>query len=114
MQRWFSTLLTLIAISLLLGCSNTPTVPVPPPDMREVTTTSPDTDGLATISGQTGAAEPDSIVLLFNSDLESGVMETAGEDGSFLAVIPAEVGHTLVLQVKLDNSLSLERYISVE
>ena len=96
------------------GCSNTPTVPVPPPDMKEVTTTSPDTDGFATISGQTGAAEPDSIVLLFNEDMESGVMETAESDGSFEAVIHAEAGHTLVLQLKLDNSLSLERYITVE
>jgi hypothetical protein len=99
---------------VLPGCNNTPTVPVPPPDMREVTTTSPDADGFATIQGETGAAEPDSVVLLFNEDIESGVMETAGSDGSFQAVIEADVGHTLVLQLKVENALSYERYITVE
>jgi hypothetical protein len=96
------------------SCNSSPTVPVPPPDMREVTTLSPDTDGFATVAGDVGAAAPDSIVLLYNEDIGSGVMETAGSDGSFEAVVEADVGQTLVLQLKLDNSLSLERFITIE
>jgi hypothetical protein len=115
-RRQFFMCLTVAAVCSLsiYGCNSSPTVPVPPPDMREVTTLSPDTDGFATITGGVGAAAPDSIVLLYNEDVGSGVMETAGSDGSFEAVVEADVGQTLVLQLKLDNSLSLERYITVK
>jgi multidrug efflux pump subunit AcrA (membrane-fusion protein) len=106
-------LLTAVALSLL-GCANNPTVPLPPPDVTVITTTSPDLDGFVTVTGASEAAQPDSIVLLFNEETESGVMETADIDGSFVAVIAAQTGNVLSLQYKVDDLLSRTEFIVVE
>ena len=107
-------LLLITAGLSLFGCANNPTVPLPPPDVTVITTTSPDLDGFVTVSGEANAAQPDSVVLLFNEETESGVMETADLDGSFTAVIAANVGNVLSLQYKLDDLLSRTEYIVVQ
>lgn len=104
----------LVAVSLsFVGCANNPTVPLPPPDVTVISTTSPDLDGFVTVTGDAEAAQPDSIILLFNEETESGVMETADLDGSFEAVIAATVGNVLSLQYKMDNNLSRTEYIVI-
>lgn len=108
-----ATLLLALGLSCL-GCANNPTVPLPPPDVTVISTTSPDLDGFVTVTGDAEAAEPDSIVLLFNEATESGVMETAAMDGSFEAVIAAVSGNILSLQYKLDDTLSRTEYIVVQ
>lgn len=113
-QHALFAMFAVLLLSALAGCNSTPTVPIPPPDMREVTTTSPDADGFVTVLGGQSAAEPESMVLLFNEDLQSGVIETAEEDGSFEAMVEADIGNTLVLQLKVDDALSYERYITIE
>ena len=111
----FRRLLPATAILFLCaGCANNPTVPLPPPDVTVITTTSPDVDGFVTVTGDADAAQPDSVVLLFNEETESGVMETAAPDGSFEAVIAATVGNVLSLQIKLDDNLSRTEFIVVE
>ena len=109
----FRLLLTAVGL-LLIGCANNPTVPLPPPDVTVITTTSPDLDGFVTVTGAENAAQPDSVVLLFNEETESGVMETADLNGSFTAVIAAGVGNILSLQYKLDDMLSRTEYIVVQ
>jgi len=104
----------ILASFLLVTCANTPTVPVPPPDATVVTTVSPDLEGFVDIVGGVGAAEDSSVVLVFNQRTESGVMETAAENGSFSARLEADIGDWLLLQVKRDDSLSEEVFIEVK
>ena len=114
--RWFfrsGSAIVFAAVLLLVGCASNPTVPLPPPDATVITSTSPDDEGFITVTGEPEAAEPDSVVLLFNESTESGVMETAADDGSFAAMIAAEVGHTVSIQCKLDDELSRTVYITV-
>ncbi len=116
-QKRFIKLLKLLFPSvtlLVVGCANNPTVPIPPPDVTVISSTSPDVDGFVTVTGGPDAAQPDSVVLLFNEETESGVMETAAENGAFEAVIGASVGNVLSLQLKLDDSLSRTEYIVVK
>lgn len=96
------------------SCSNSPTVPLPPPDMTVITATTPDEEGFVTVSGGEEAAEPESIVLLFNETSESGVMEAADPDGSFEARLEAARGDSLVLQYKVDAEISYAAYIDVK
>ncbi len=99
---------------LFVSCANTPTTPLPPPDLTEVSTQSPDPDGFVTVTGDANAAEADSVILLFNDDSGSGVMETATGSGSFQARVAAKTGDLLILQYKIDAAVSYEGYIEVK
>ncbi len=99
---------TALALLVLAGCDSTPTVPVPPPEVSAISMTPPDAAGNVTVTGAPNAAGPGDVVLIFNQDLGSGVMEEAGLDGSFTAVLKAEVGDQLFIQIKRDNELSNE------
>ncbi len=105
--------LMMAAAITTLSCNNSPTVPLPPPDMTEVSHTPPDEDGFVTVSGDPESAEPESIVLLFNETQGHGVMETAAEDGAFEASVQANPGNTLELQLTDQDKLSDIRYIVV-
>ncbi len=94
-----------IGLFLLLSCDNTPTVPVPPPEMVMVM---PPSSGVAMVVGPSGAASEDDVVLVFNEDQGIGVMTTAEKDGSFQTEIQATVGDLLIVQIKRDNILSRE------
>lgn len=106
--------MVLVGMFLLstVGCNNTPTVPLPPPEV--VSSTSPDGDGFVTVVGGVDDADPESIVLLYNEETESGVMEAAEENGTFEVRVAAEPGDTLVLQYKIANALSYEETIIVK
>jgi undecaprenyl-diphosphatase len=99
---------------LFVSCANTPTTPLPPPDLTVVSTTTPDTDGFVTVVGGTNAAEPDSVVLLFNEKTGSGVMETADNNGAFTASLEAAAGDELVLQYKIETAISYDEAITVK
>lgn len=101
--RW----LLILAAAIPLGCATTPTVPVPPPELTQVS--SPDPDGRTVVRGPAGTAEQDDIVLVFNYDSGLGVMlRVENEDGSFEVEVTAAVGDELLVQIKRDNRLSLE------
>ncbi len=102
-----------LVLSLSIGCMDTPTVPLPPPDLTVISSTSPDTDGFVTVVGGQTAAESNSVILLYNSDTKSGVMETATENGSFTAKLAASEGNVLILQYKIDTTVSYEEYILI-
>jgi hypothetical protein len=108
--------MVLVGILLLftLSCNNTPTVPLPPPDITVVSSTSPDEDGMVNVTGGDRTVDPDSVVLLYNDDAEAGVMEPARADGSFEAKIAAEAGDVLILQYIIDRAISYEEYIEVK
>jgi len=94
-----------VGLLFLLSCDNTPTVPVPPPEM---VTVMPPESGIATVIGDPQAASEDDVVLVFNEDQGIGVMTTALKDGSFVTEIEADVGDLLIIQIKRDNILSRE------
>jgi hypothetical protein len=109
--------LALVAVSawcLFVSCANTPTTPLPPPDLTVVSSTTPDPDGFVTVQGGANAAEPNSVVLLFNEKSGSGVMETADGNGAFTASLEAAVGDELLLQYKIDTALSYDEAITVK
>jgi hypothetical protein len=101
---------TALALVVFAGCDSTPTVPVPPPEISAISVTPPDVAGNVNVVGDPKAAGAGDVVLIFNQDLGSGVMEEAGPDGSFTAVLKAEVGDQLLVQIKRDNELSDEEY----
>lgn len=100
-----------LVLGLLLGCNNTPTVPIPPPEMTMVSP--PGQDGYATVSGDPGVAEEGDIILVFNFSLNAGVMVLAAGNGSFEVDIEAEAGDRLLVQIKRDNELSEEEELFV-
>lgn len=79
-----------IAIAVL-GCNNTPTLPLPPP-VADVSP--PDEAGFATVEGE---VVPGAFVAVFNEDEGSGVIETPDENGGFTVRIRASVGHILTI-----------------
>ena len=95
-----------VGLLILTSCNNTPTVPIPPPEMTTVSP--PGEDGYALVNGSSGTAAPGDVILVFNYDLQSGIISVAKEDGSFLVEIEADVGHVLLVQIKRDNDLSEE------
>ena len=106
-QLWFGGAIELICgLLIVIGCNNTPTVPIPPPEMTIVS--SPGEDGYALVNGVPGSAQEGDVILVFNIDLQSGVICLAEADGSFQVEIEAEAGHILFVQIKRDNDLSDE------
>jgi hypothetical protein len=106
--------IALAALPLLLaiatGCNSTPTVPVPPPEFCGITT--PDASGIAVVSCDAGQTARN-IALVYDEDWGQGVMQETNDDGSFSAEIEATVGDTVIVQIKYDDRLSAEVYMTV-
>jgi len=100
-----------LACHAVLGCDNTPTVPVPPPEMEAIVVGPPDggDEGNVTVTGASGASGAGDVVMVFDVDLGAGVMVEAEEDGSFEVIIWARVGDELVIQIKRGGGLSDEQ-----
>jgi hypothetical protein len=99
--------ISLIAVFLAItGCANTPTVPVPPPEVASIEESAG--TGYFIVSGSAGATKDGDVILVFNDDLGTGVMVLAEEDGSFTLEVEAEIGDELVVQVKREDNLSSE------
>ncbi len=106
MKKLSKLILSVVVLLLIQGCMNTPTVPVPPPEMTSVVS---DQNGVATVTGPSGTAGINDIVLVYNETWGVGVMELVEEaDGSFSIEIEADPGDQLIVQVKRDNRLSRE------
>ena len=104
----------LVLVLFTISCNNSPTVPLPPPEMITSEVTTPDEEGFVTVSGEKEAVEPDSIVLLFNETAKYGVAEASQPNGAFEVSIEASSGDSLVLQYIIDTEISHARHISVE
>jgi len=78
-------------LSLLTGCQS-PTLPLPPPSEPDYLT-SQEGDYVEILGGP-GTAIPDALVMIFNADLGTGVIVTAGPQGEFTARIPTSFAGT--------------------
>jgi len=94
----------------IAACDNTPTVPVPPPEFCAAAV--PDADGLCEVSCDSSSTMRD-IALVFNDDMGRGVMQETEEDGSFAVLIEATEGNEIIVQMKQDNHLSAEVFLTV-
>lgn len=94
---------------LFAACDSTPTVPVPPPELCQA---SVPVDGLCTVGCASNNTERD-VALVYNENLGEGVMRETEPDGSFEVDVAAEVGDQLIVQLKQDNHLSAEVYLTV-
>ncbi len=110
---WRAPLLGVILLAFL-GCNNTPTVPLPPPDVTVISSSEPDENGVVIVTGDEEAAEPESIVLLYNDTTKAGVMEPANAAGAFEAAVPAEAGDVLVLRYMIDDEISYKNIITIK
>jgi len=97
--RW----LVAIAFGCLVGCTAgaSPTLPVPPPSALS---SAPDAEGLVTVTGD--AAEPGALVFGYNERLESGVIETAEDDGTFELRLRADAGDSITVWQMVGSSTS--------
>jgi hypothetical protein len=96
----------LFALSLLLGCNDSPTVPIPPPEAWYILT--PNEDGYAVVVGLPGAADEGDAAVVHNKNSDEYAMDAVEGDGSFEVAIPAEVGDIVVLQIMRGNNVSEE------
>jgi hypothetical protein len=105
--------IALAALSALLaiatGCNSTPTVPVPPPEFCGIT---PPDAGYSTVSCDKGQTARN-IALVYDEDWGQGVMQETNPDGSFSTEIEATVGDSVIVQIKYDDRLSAEVYMTV-
>jgi hypothetical protein len=111
--RWaLPVLLTAIGglLALLSACADSPTVPIPPPEICAISP--PDADGICTV-GCEGGSTARNIALVYNDSWGMGVMQETEEDGSFETQIEADVGDVLLIQIKQDRKLSAEEALTV-
>lgn len=79
---------TVLSMALLLGGCQSPTLPLPPPSEPAYATTP---DGKqAEIQAGPGSAIPGALVMIFNNDVGTGVIVTAGARGEFEARIETD------------------------
>jgi hypothetical protein len=100
-----------MGILLFARCANTPTVPLPPPEMTTVT--APDSTGYSLVAGTTDVATGEDVAMAFNEELRLGVMAAVEADGAFEMEIEADSGHTIVVQIKRGSLLSREEVLTV-
>jgi len=96
-------------LAVATGCNSTPTVPVPPPEFCEIT---PPVAGLSTVSCDRGQTARN-IALVYDEDWGQGVMQETNDDGSFSVELETTVGDTIIVQIKYDDRLSAEVYLTV-
>jgi hypothetical protein len=79
------------------GC-NSPTLPLPPPDSPQIADISP--DGL-TVHLLGAGAYPGALVVVFNDDLQKGVIVTAAPNGAYDAVVPTDLQRFQVNELEM-------------
>ncbi len=82
----------LVALSMVVGCSSTPTVPLPPPNALS---SAPGMDGLVSIRGN--GALPGAVVIAYNENTGAGVLATASDAGEFTLELAASVGDSILV-----------------
>jgi hypothetical protein len=89
------------------SCNDTPTVPIPPPEMCDIPTP-PDIDGYVVVHCDSSSAVQGDVALVFNDDVGQGVMERLDVDGvgSFDVVVEADIGDLILVEIKREDRLS--------
>ena len=105
---WFLTVLFFVIV--MAGCDNTPTVPIPPPEMVVV---SAPADGYTEVVGEPGSVEDDALVIILNEAISEGVISEAETDGSFYAVVKAQPKDTLSVRQAVELKISKPSFFTV-
>ena len=106
-----------VLIIMLAACGNPENEGEQPDDSERVERPAPPPEfenKVNPFEGDANAAEPDSVVLLYNDTAKYGVMEAARANGGFEASVEAAPGDTLVLQYKLVDEISYAKYLTVK
>jgi len=77
---------TMLALAGSIAACQSPTLPLPPPSEPDYLTS--EEGDYSEIVGGPGSALPDALVMVFNADLGTGVIVTAGPRGEFVARVP--------------------------
>jgi hypothetical protein len=97
---------SLLVLAVLGGCI-TPSIPIPPPDPRQMTFAIKleGQDSTATFAYPANINYVDSIVFVFNRDRGSGVIQQARSDGSVgpTAPIAAAVGEQIIVSFQRED-----------
>jgi len=80
------------AMGILVSCTSTPTIPLPPPNALS---TAPNMDGLVTITGNGALAG--AVVIAYNENVGNGVLTTASDAGEFSLELAASVGDSILV-----------------
>jgi hypothetical protein len=83
---------------------------VPPPEFCGIT--APDAAGIAIASCDAGQTARN-VALVYNENWGQGVMQETNDDGSFATEIEANAGDVVIIQIKYDDRLSAELYMTV-
>jgi hypothetical protein len=78
-------------------------LPTSPPDARRITVSSADSEGVATVTGQSGAVESSSDVVVVNLNAKSLAHTIADDGGGFTLNIFAPPGSTLLVKYDPDG-----------
>jgi hypothetical protein len=94
--------------ALLLGGCITPSIPIPPPEPQAMRFMVNATDGLATFRYQAAERFADAVVYVFNRDQGTGIIATAGPDGSVgpTQPFPAEAGDQVLITFEIGDEAS--------
>lgn len=79
---------TMVAWASCIVACQSPTLPLPPPSEPDYATSAE--GDYADIVGGPGSAIPEALVMVFNADLGTGVIVTAGPQGEFTARVPTD------------------------
>jgi hypothetical protein len=92
--RAFVLSLAVVALAVLAGGCNTPTLPIPPPIVEALTGPDPAT-GLVTVRIRSSIPERVTHAVVLNDATQHGVIEARLTDGTFELQIPADSGDYL-------------------
>lgn len=91
--RYLRACALVVAVGAAWAACNGPTLPLPPP-ATPMLVVDP-AAGTVTLVGGVGNVAPDALVVVYNEDLELGVVVLADRQGAWTATVQAIVGHTL-------------------
>ncbi|MCC7542516.1 MAG: hypothetical protein IT379_40240 [Deltaproteobacteria bacterium] len=96
-----------LGVALVLSACNGPTLPLPPPATPMLIVDA--ASGTVTLRGGPGNVAPRALVIVYNEDLERGVVVMATEQGEWEATVEAVVGHSLTVwqELGVDRGASL-------
>ncbi len=105
-------LMALTALCLLVAGCASPTLPLPPPELPEVSAI--DSDGYVTLQGAPGSVDAYAIVYGFNTRTSEGVIEKATSVGSYKLRIRAILGDGVEIWQESGADRSAQTYVVVK
>ncbi len=105
-MRTSPALLGVLLLASACTSASAPTLPIPPPSALS---SAPDADGFVTVTGD-GAIEG-AMVLAYNQRLETGVIGTVSDLGTFELRLEADVGDSILVWQRIGTDAS--RFVEI-